>query len=90
MLVIMPSWRSTRWGSCREPGAGTGLQRASCRLHRAPPQAATATGADAEVPGAVNVAMPGGKLLVPAVVVVVGEAVGDGHQGSLRGRSGRG
>jgi hypothetical protein len=55
-----------------------------------PPQAATATGADAEVPGAVNVAMPGGKLLVPAVVVVVGEAVGDGHQGSLRGRSGRG
>src|SRR6266568_9653958 len=54
------------------PAPGAGHQRASYRLHRALAQAAIAAGADAEVPGAVNVAMPGGKLLVPAVVVVAG------------------
>jgi hypothetical protein len=47
------------------PALGAGHQRASDRLHRALVQAATAAGADAEVPGAVNVALPGGKLLVP-------------------------
>ena len=40
-------------------------------------QAATAAGADAEVPGTLNVAMPGGKLLVPAIVVVAAGAVGE-------------
>jgi hypothetical protein len=35
-------------------------------LWRAPAQAAIAAGADAEVLEAVNVALPGGKLLVPA------------------------
>src|SRR6266567_6497881 len=59
------------------PAPGAGHQRASYRLHRALAQAAIAAVADAEVPGAVNVAMPGGKLLVPAVVVVAGEAVSE-------------
>ena len=57
-------------------------------MHRALAQAAIAAGADAEVPGAVNVALPGGRLLVPDVVVVAAGAVG--HQDSLRRRSGRG
>ena len=59
------------------PAPGAGHRRASYRLHRALAQAATATGADAEVPGAVNVALPGGKLLVPGVVVVAAGAVGE-------------
>ena len=47
-----------------------GHQRASYRLHRALAQAAIIAGADVEVLEAVDVALPGGKLLVPDVVVV--------------------
>lgn len=46
-------------------------------LHRTLTQAAITAGADAEVPGAVNVAPPGAKLLVPGVVVVAAGAVGE-------------
>jgi Uma2 family endonuclease len=53
------------------PAPGVGHQRASYWLHRALAQA----GADAEVLEAVNVTLPGGKLLVPDVVVVAAEAV---------------
>ncbi|HEY5356696.1 MAG TPA: Uma2 family endonuclease, partial [Streptosporangiaceae bacterium] len=59
------------------PAPGVGHQRASYRLHRALAQAAIAAGADAEVLEAVNVALPGGKLLVPDVVVVAAGAVGE-------------
>lgn len=59
------------------PAPGVGHQRASYWLHRALAQAALAAGADVEVLEAVNVAMPGGKLLVPDVVVVNAEAVGE-------------
>jgi Uma2 family endonuclease len=59
------------------PAPGAGHRRASGRLHRALAHAATAARADAEVPGAVNVALPGGKLLVPAVVVVEAGAVAE-------------
>jgi Uma2 family endonuclease len=51
------------------PAPGVGHQRASYWLHRALAQAAISAGADAEVLEAVNVALPGGKLLVPDVVV---------------------
>jgi hypothetical protein len=47
------------------PAPGVGHQRASYWLHQALAQAAIAAGADAEVLEAVNVALPGGKLLVP-------------------------
>jgi Uma2 family endonuclease len=59
------------------PAPGMGHQRASYRLHRALAQAALAAGADAEVLEAVNVALPGGKLLVPDVLVVEAGAVGE-------------
>ena len=59
------------------PAPGVGHQRASYRLHRALAQAALTAGADAEVLEAVNVALPGGKLLVPDVVVVAAGAVGE-------------
>ena len=59
------------------PAPGAGHQRASCRLHCALAQAAIAAGACAEVSGAVNVALPGGKLLVADVVVVAAGAVGE-------------
>lgn len=59
------------------PAPGVGHQRASYRLHRALAQGALAAGADVEVLEAVNVAMPGGKLLVPDVVVVNAEAVSE-------------
>ena len=59
------------------PAPGVGHQRASYWLHRAPAQAALAANADVEVLEAVNVAMPGGKLLVPDVMVVDAEAVGE-------------
>ena len=52
------------------PAPGVGHQRASYRLHRALAEAAIIAGADVEVLEAVNVALPGGKLLVPDVVVV--------------------
>jgi Uma2 family endonuclease len=57
------------------PAPGVGHQRASYWLHRALAQAAIAAGADVEVLEAVNVALPGGKLLVPDVVVVAAGAV---------------
>lgn len=57
------------------PAPGVGHQRASYWLHRALAQAA---GADVEVLEAVNVALPGGKLLVPDVVVVFADAADEG------------
>ena len=59
------------------PAPGVGHQRASYWLHRALAPAAIAAGAKVEVLEAVNVALPGGKLLVPDVVVVAAEAVGE-------------
>jgi Uma2 family endonuclease len=58
------------------PVPGVAHHRASCWLRRvlAEAAAAAAAGAAAEVLQAVNVALPGGKLLVPDVVVVAGEA----------------
>jgi Uma2 family endonuclease len=57
------------------PAPGVAHQRASYWLHRALAQAATTAEADVEVLEAVNVAIPGSKLLVPDVVVVAAEAV---------------
>jgi Uma2 family endonuclease len=57
------------------PAPGVGHQRASYWLHHALSQAAIAAGADVDVLEAVNVELPGGKLLVPDVVVVAAEAV---------------
>ena len=77
MLVIMPASKSAKVGflsSARRQAQAIG--RASCRLHRALAQAATATGTDVEVPGAVKVALPGGGLLVPDIVVVTAGPVG--------------
>jgi Uma2 family endonuclease len=59
------------------PAPGVAHQRASYWLHRALAEAATAAGADAEVLGAVNVALPGNKLLVPDVVVVAVDAISE-------------
>jgi Uma2 family endonuclease len=59
------------------PAPGAGHQRASYWPHRALAQAAIATGAEAEVLEAVNVTLPGGKLVVPDVVVVAAGAVGE-------------
>ena len=59
------------------PVPGAGHRRASCWLHRVLAQAAVAAGGAAEVLEAVNVALPGGKLLVPDVVVVAAGAVGE-------------
>lgn len=56
------------------PAPGIAHQRASYWLHRALAEAAAAAGVDAEVLEAVNVALPGGKLLVPDVVVVAADA----------------
>ena len=57
------------------PAPGVAHQRASYWLHHALAQAAVAAGTGTEVLEAVNVAMPGNKLLVPDVVVVVAEAI---------------
>src|SRR5450631_4942929 len=57
------------------PAPGVAHQRASYWLHQALAQAAATAAADVEVLEAVNVALPGSKLLVPDVVVVAGEAV---------------
>src|ERR1700730_13511827 len=57
------------------PARGVGHQRLSYWLHPALAQAAIAAGADVEVLEAVNVTLPGGKLLVPGVVVVAAGAV---------------
>ena len=59
------------------PAPGVAHQRASYWLHRALAQGAAAAGADVEVLEAVNVDLPGSKLLVPDVVVVAAEAVED-------------
>lgn len=57
------------------PAPGVAHQRASYWLHQALAQAAVAAGADVEVLEAVNVAIPGNKLLVPDVVVVAANAI---------------
>ena len=57
------------------PAPGVGHQRASYWLHRALAEAAVVAGADVEVLEAVNVGLPGGKLLVPDVVVVAAGSV---------------
>jgi Uma2 family endonuclease len=57
------------------PAPGVAHQRASYWLHRALAQAAASAGADVDVLEAVNVALPGNKLVVPDVVVVAAEAV---------------
>jgi Uma2 family endonuclease len=57
------------------PAPGVAHQRASYWLHRALAQAASSAGPEVEVLEAVNVAMPGNKLLVPDVVVVAAEAI---------------
>lgn len=57
------------------PAPGVAHQRASYWLHRALAEAAAVADAGAEVLEAVNVALPGSKLLVPDVVVVAAEAV---------------
>jgi Uma2 family endonuclease len=57
------------------PAPGVAHQRASYWLHLALAQAAVAAGADVEVLEAVNVAIPGNKLLVPDVVVVAANAI---------------
>jgi Uma2 family endonuclease len=75
--VIMPFRGLRRWRTRREPAPGVGHQRASYRLHHALAQAAITAGADVEVLEAVNVALPGGKLLVPDVVVVDAGAVSE-------------
>lgn len=59
------------------PAPGVGHQRASYWLHRALAQAAVTAGADVEVLEAVNVVLPGSKLVVPDVVVVAADAVDD-------------
>jgi Uma2 family endonuclease len=57
------------------PAPGVAHQRASYWLHHALAQAAALAGTGTEVLEAVNVAMPGNKLLVPDVVVVAAEAI---------------
>ena len=59
------------------PVPGVAHQRASYWLHHALAQAAIAAGADVEVLEAVNVAIPGNKLLVPDVVVVNASAINE-------------
>ncbi len=51
------------------------MTRASYWLHRALASAAAAAGADAEVLEAVNVSLPGGKLLVPDIVIIAGGTI---------------
>ena len=57
------------------PAPGVAHQRASYWLHQALARAAATAAADVEVLEAVNVAIPGNKLLVPDVVVVTAEAI---------------
>jgi Uma2 family endonuclease len=56
------------------PAPGVTYQRASYWLHQYLARAAPAAGADVDVLEAVNVILPGGKLLVPDIVVVAAEA----------------
>jgi Uma2 family endonuclease len=58
------------------PAPGVGHQRAFYRLHRSGP-GGSRRGCRCRGARAVNVAMPGGKLLVPDVVVVAAGAVGE-------------
>jgi hypothetical protein len=84
MLVIMPRFEVYDGGILvGEPGTGSGHRRACYRLHRALAQAATAAGAEGEVPGAVNVVLPGGMLLVPDVVAVGAGGCSPGPRGSF-------
>jgi Uma2 family endonuclease len=57
------------------PAPGVAHQRASYWLHQALAQAAVAADEGVEVLEAVNVAIPGNKLLVPDVVVVTANAI---------------
>jgi Uma2 family endonuclease len=59
------------------PAPGVAHQRASYHLHRVLAEAARAADAEVEVLEAVNIALPGGKLLVPDVVVVGADAVNE-------------
>ena len=59
------------------PAPGVAHQRASYWLHQALAQAAAAAEAEAEVLEAVNVALPGNKLLVPDLVVAAAEAINE-------------
>jgi Uma2 family endonuclease len=56
------------------PAPGVTHQRASYWLHHYLARAAATAGADVDVLEAVNVTLPGGKLLVPDIVVVAAEA----------------
>jgi Uma2 family endonuclease len=56
------------------PAPGVTHQRASYWLHQYLARAAAVAGADVDVLEAVNVILPGGKLLVPDIVVVAAEA----------------
>jgi len=56
------------------PAPGVKHQRASYWLHQYLARAAAVAGADVDVLEAVNVILPGGKLLVPDIVVVAAEA----------------
>jgi Uma2 family endonuclease len=57
------------------PAPGVAHQRASYWLHQALAEAAARASAETEVLEAVNIAMPGNKLLVPDVVVVSADAI---------------
>ena len=56
------------------PAPGVTHQRASYWLHQYLARAAAVAGADVDVLEAVNMTLPGGKLLVPDIVVVAAEA----------------
>jgi Uma2 family endonuclease len=56
------------------PAPGVPHQRASYWLHQYLASAASAAGGEFDVLEAVNVILPGGKLLVPDIVVVAAEA----------------
>lgn len=56
------------------PAPGVTHQRASYWLHQYLARAAAVAGANVDVLEAVNVILPGGKLLVPDIVVVAAEA----------------
>jgi Uma2 family endonuclease len=56
------------------PAPGITHQRASYWLHQYLARAAAVAGANVDVLEAVNVILPGGKLLVPGIVVVAAEA----------------
>jgi hypothetical protein len=67
------------------PAPGEAHQRTSYWLRQALAQAAASARADVEVLEAVNVALPGSKLLVPDVVVVDRERLGGGAPPGVSG-----